>query len=92
MQSCFYEGTLQDMRVGLDGKVVVSISVRIWRFGGNRQMYMTCIVGLVVEFIVAIDEARVRFADNADLFLLFFKSQSTVARIRTLVHIGTPIA
>ena len=34
----------------------------------------TSIIGLVVEFIVAIDEARVRFTDDALFFfsLLFF--------------------
>lgn len=33
------------------------------------------IIGLVVEFIVAIDEARVRFADDAFNFdLIFFAS------------------
>ena len=30
------------------------------------------IVGLVVEFVVAIDEARVRFTDDALSFFLFF--------------------
>ena len=33
---------------------------------------MNSIVGLVVEFVVAIDEARVRFTDDA-LFFLFLK-------------------
>ena len=31
----------------------------------------TSIVGLVVEFVVAIDEARVRFTDDALSFFLF---------------------
>ena len=31
----------------------------------------TSIIGLVVEFVVAIDEARVRFTDDAHSFLLF---------------------
>ena len=30
----------------------------------------TSIIGLVVEFVVAIDEARVRFTDDAFLFVL----------------------
>ena len=30
------------------------------------------IIGLVVEFIVAIDEARVRFTDDAFFFCLYF--------------------
>lgn len=29
---------------------------------------MTSIIGLVVEFVVAIDEARVRFTDDAFFF------------------------
>ena len=32
---------------------------------------MNSIIGLVVEFIVAIDEARVRFTDDAFEFLFF---------------------
>ena len=36
------------------------------------------IVGLVVEFVVAIDEARVRFTDDAfSFFLLFFSLRTT---------------
>ena len=37
---------------------------------------MVCrsIVGLVVEFVVAIDEARVRFTDDALPFFSFFLS------------------
>ena len=31
----------------------------------------TSIIGLVVEFVVAIDEARVRFTDDAQEFLFF---------------------
>ena len=34
-----------------------------------KQMISTSIIGLVVEFIVAIDEACVRFTDDALLFL-----------------------
>ena len=34
----------------------------------------TSIIGLVVEFIVAIDEARVRFTDDALLFSFYFCS------------------
>ncbi|KAJ5912833.1 hypothetical protein N7504_001716 [Penicillium tannophilum] len=30
------------------------------------------IIGLVVEFVVAIDEARVRFTDDASLFFFVF--------------------
>ena len=32
----------------------------------------TSIIGLVVEFVVAIDEARVRFTDDAQQFLFCF--------------------
>ena len=32
----------------------------------------TSIIGLVVEFVVAIDEARVRFTDDAQEFLFAF--------------------
>ena len=32
------------------------------------------IIGLVVEFIVAIDEARVRFTDDAHSFCLFIQT------------------
>ena len=35
-------------------------------------MVCSSIVGLVVEFVVAIDEARVRFTDDALLFFHFF--------------------
>ncbi|KAJ5722521.1 hypothetical protein N7488_000556 [Penicillium malachiteum] len=31
----------------------------------------TSIIGLVVEFVVAIDEARVRFTDDAHFFFVF---------------------
>ena len=34
----------------------------------------TSIIGLVVEFVVAIDEARVRFTDDAQLFLFALSS------------------
>ncbi|KUM66706.1 hypothetical protein ACN42_g378 [Penicillium freii] len=37
-----------------------------------RHIISTSIIGLVVEFVVAIDEARVRFTDDALLFFLFF--------------------
>lgn len=37
-----------------------------------RTLYTTSIIGLVVEFVVAIDEARVRFTDDAHLFVIFF--------------------
>jgi hypothetical protein len=37
---------------------------------------LTSIIGLVVEFVVAIDEARVRFTDDAQEFLFFvFRTQ-----------------
>ena len=35
-------------------------------------LQITSIVGLVVEFVVAIDEARVRFTDDALSFSFFF--------------------
>ena len=38
----------------------------------NSLMVCSSIVGLVVEFVVAIDEARVRFTDDALLFSIFF--------------------
>ena len=45
----------------------------------NQKMSLTettsitnSIVGLVVEFVVAIDEARVRFTDDAGTFFFFF--------------------
>ncbi|KAJ9486203.1 hypothetical protein VN97_g7123 [Penicillium thymicola] len=34
----------------------------------------TSIIGLVVEFVVAIDEARVRFTDDAQQFIFDFLS------------------
>ena len=37
----------------------------------NSRMVCRSIVGLVVEFVVAIDEARVRFTDDALSFFLF---------------------
>ncbi|KAJ6178683.1 hypothetical protein N7519_009144 [Penicillium mononematosum] len=36
-----------------------------------RFAWSPSIIGLVVEFVVAIDEARVRFTDDALLFLNF---------------------
>ena len=50
---------------------------RVFAFGESRFIITqapttTSIVGLVVEFVVAIDEARVRFTDDAHFFLLFF--------------------
>ncbi|KAJ5404671.1 hypothetical protein N7465_005955 [Penicillium sp. CMV-2018d] len=45
--------------------------------GGSAQkppmggLISTSIIGLVVEFVVAIDEARVRFTDDALLFFFF---------------------
>ena len=38
----------------------------------------TSIIGLVVEFVVAIDEARVRFTDDA---LIFFLLSTSISRI-----------
>ena len=38
----------------------------------SKQFSATSIIGLVVEFIVAIDEARVRFTDDALTFLIFY--------------------
>ena len=35
-----------------------------------KNLLITSIVGLVVEFVVAIDEARVRFTDDALSFIL----------------------
>ena len=35
----------------------------------SNTSYQSSIIGLVVEFIVAIDEARVRFTDDALIFL-----------------------
>ena len=35
-----------------------------------KKFFQASIVGLVVEFVVAIDEARVRFTDDAFLFFL----------------------
>ena len=37
----------------------------------NSRMVCRSIVGLVVEFVVAIDEARVRFTDDALSFSFF---------------------
>ena len=36
-----------------------------------RSTWFHSIIGLVVEFVVAIDEARVRFTDDAHLFFVF---------------------
>ncbi len=55
-------------------------SVHSWAYevdyGGSQskkwtKLPSTSIIGLVVEFIVAIDEARVRFTDDALLFIFF---------------------
>ena len=42
------------------------------------MLYMpsNSIIGLVVEFVVAIDEARVRFTDDAFFFVLYLLSAS----------------
>ena len=37
-----------------------------------RLALLPSIIGLVVEFVVAIDEARVRFTDDANIFFLMF--------------------
>ena len=37
-----------------------------------KKFFQASIVGLVVEFVVAIDEARVRFTDDAFLFPFLF--------------------
>ena len=37
-----------------------------------ERLQITSIVGLVVEFVVAIDEARVRFTDDALFFFFLF--------------------
>ena len=37
-----------------------------------RFAWSSSIIGLVVEFVVAIDEARVRFTDDAQEFLFAF--------------------
>ena len=42
------------------------------------------IVGLVVEFVVAIDEARVRFTDDAFFFCLFVSFKYCICD--TLTH------
>lgn len=42
----------------------------ILKYGPHR--HQPSIIGLVVEFVVAIDEARVRFTDDAFLFVLSF--------------------
>ncbi|KAJ5516242.1 hypothetical protein N7527_007802 [Penicillium freii] len=46
--------------------------IRLMAFLRLGTLISTSIIGLVVEFVVAIDEARVRFTDDALLFLLFF--------------------
>ena len=38
--------------------------------------HTTSIIGLVVEFVVAIDEARVRFTDDAQHFFFVFYLQN----------------
>ncbi|KAJ5694755.1 hypothetical protein N7536_005167 [Penicillium majusculum] len=44
----------------------------VWTYRGltcEQDNHTTSIIGLVVEFVVAIDEARVRFTDDAQQFL-----------------------
>ena len=56
-----------------------ALQLRLIRVPRNFVMYKglkqlssaASIVGLVVEFVVAIDEARVRFTDDAFFFALF---------------------
>ncbi|KAJ9490359.1 hypothetical protein VN97_g2900 [Penicillium thymicola] len=45
-----------------------------------RFAWSFSIIGLVVEFVVAIDEARVRFTDDANLFLVFVESTDLITR------------
>ena len=40
-----------------------------------EKIHQISIVGLVVEFVVAIDEARVRFTDDALFFSYLFSSR-----------------
>lgn len=60
-------------------------------------MVYRSIVGLVVEFVVAIDEARVRFTDDAFLFALFIFSfpaphtQTTTELVFCMVSFSSPI-
>ncbi|KAJ5944222.1 hypothetical protein N7516_004390 [Penicillium verrucosum] len=37
----------------------------------RTRYHTTSIIGLVVEFVVAIDEARVRFTDDAQQFIFY---------------------
>ncbi|KUM63987.1 hypothetical protein ACN42_g3107 [Penicillium freii] len=44
-------------------------------YSQHRSLHTsTSIIGLVVEFVVAIDEARVRFTDDAQQFLFVFEN------------------
>ncbi|RAL12529.1 uncharacterized protein BO97DRAFT_59007 [Aspergillus homomorphus CBS 101889] len=57
-------------------------SCNIWfrRDKDNVKMHQS-IIGLVVEFIVAIDEARVRFTDDASYFLPELHTSSSFCRV-----------
>ncbi|KAJ6138325.1 hypothetical protein N7471_004811 [Penicillium samsonianum] len=48
------------------------IYIRIWDHIPSQFLHIdlqASIIGLVVEFVVAIDEARVRFTDDAQQFI-----------------------
>ena len=44
----------------------------------SSMVICSSIIGLVVEFVVAIDEARVRFTDDAFFFVFFFFSHQSI--------------
>ena len=62
---CFYLQCLPRMAVCLPGAKTADIT-------NMEKIHQISIVGLVVEFVVAIDEARVRFTDDALFFVLVF--------------------
>lgn len=62
------QGFLEQVGLGKPTKNWVFFAVRSY-FQQPTAFHTTSIIGLVVEFVVAIDEARVRFTDDAHIFL-----------------------
>ena len=53
-----------------------------------RFAWFSSIIGLVVEFVVAIDEARVRFTDDALPFFVFVPSSNSLYFPSSIIRIG----
>ncbi|KAJ5790081.1 uncharacterized protein N7518_007092 [Penicillium psychrosexuale] len=55
----------------LEAQAKRSLAPCAWLGPKTQEARLNNIIGLVVEFVVAIDEARVRFTDDALIFCFF---------------------